>query len=87
MFTAFPLTVTLLVAAPREPAPADDTAALVEVVRTLAGQQLHQTYMNLDCMLELRFTGLREAGELNRMLLTAIESVEEAEKQLARVAS
>jgi hypothetical protein len=79
-----PLAAALL-AAPPEPAPADDTAALVAAVRGITAQQLYQTYFNLDNVIEIRFFGSREAGELNRMLGTAIDSAEEAERQLARV--
>ena len=85
MFTPVVLSV-LLAAAPPEPTPADDAAALVEAVRTLAGNQVHQAYLTLDTIVELRFFGAREAGELNLMLARAIDAAEEAERHLARVA-
>jgi hypothetical protein len=91
VFTPLVLAAALLAAAPREPAPRepapdDDSVALVAAVRALAVQQLYQTHLNLDTVIELRFFGAREPGELNRMLVTAIDSAEEAERHLARVA-
>jgi hypothetical protein len=75
------------VCAADEPKPASDTATLVEAVRLLAGQQLYQTYKNLDTLVEFRFYGIREAGELTQMINACLESAEEAERQLARVAA
>ncbi len=70
-----------------KPPSENDTAALVEVIRTLAGQQLYQTYQNIDSFPELRFYGLREAGELARMLSLTVGSAAEADRQLERVAA
>lgn len=84
MFSTIPLGVLLIVSAPRQPA--DDHATLIEAVRTLAGQQLYQTYLNLENVVELGFFGLREDRDLTRMVRGCIEAAEEAEQQLARVA-
>jgi hypothetical protein len=70
-----------------EPKPTSDTATLVEAIQKLAGQQLYQTYKNLDSLVEFRFFGIREAGELAQMIHVCVDSAEEAERQLARVAA
>ena len=74
------------VCAADEPRPTSDTATLVEAIRLLTGQQLYQTYKNLDSLVEFRFYGIREAGELTRLINSCVDSAEEAERQLARVA-
>ena len=84
MLLALPLILAIRAAVPNDPA--EDHATLVETVRILAGHQLYQTYRNLDTATELRFFGVREAGELTQILRSCIESATDAEEQLARVA-
>jgi formate-dependent nitrite reductase cytochrome c552 subunit len=81
MLTTLPITLLVFTATQ----PADDGETLVEVVRALAGQQLFQTYQNLDNATELHFFGLREPRELTRMLRNAIDSAAEADRHLARI--
>jgi len=49
------------VCAAEEPRPTSDTATLVEAIRLLTGQQLYQTYKNLDSLVEFQ---LALVGEL-----------------------